>query len=323
MTTIDTEVVPTDTRAAVAVGARSGGRRQAPQKRSAAGKIGRSGVWLLLFVYALVSIIPMGWLLIAPSKTATQLNDDAPFSFGSFANYGLAWQHLLTFQSGVIVQWLVNSLVYTLLIVAISCISAVLAGYALAATAIPLKRTLLITTLIAMIVPPVALVLPLFIEISSLQLFDTPAAVILTSSFYPFGVFLAYIYFTTSIPNDIYEAARMDGAGEFTTFFRIALPLSKGLLGMLAFFSFSAQWVNYFLPYVLLGSATNFTLPVGLGVLFSSTPALNPGNGAEQSVIGRPEIALAGLIVSVPILIVFLASSRLLVRGVLAGSVKS
>ena len=100
------------------------------------------------------------------------------------------------------------------------------------------------------------------------------------------------------------------------TFFRIALPLSKGLLGILAFFSFSAQWVNYFLPYVLLGSTSNFTLPVGLGVLFSSTPALNPGNGAEQSVIGRPEIA-------VPILIVFLASSRLLVRSVLAGSVKS
>lgn len=92
---------------------------------------------------------------------------------------------------------------------------------------------------------------------------------------------------------------------------------------MLAFFSFSATWVNYFLPYVLLGSAEKFTLPVGLGVLFSSTPALNPGNGAQQSVIGRPEIALAGLILAIPILIVFLASSRLLVRGVLAGSVKS
>jgi multiple sugar transport system permease protein len=212
---------------------------------------------------------------------------------------------------------------YTVAIVAIACITAVLAGYALAATAIPLKRSLLIITLVAMIIPPVALVLPLFIEISNVQLFDTPAAVILTSSFYPFGVFLAYIYFSTSIPKDIYEAARMDGAGEFATLWRIALPLSKGLFGMLAFFSFSASWVNYFLPYVLLGSAENFTLPVGLGVLFSSTPALNPGNGAQQSVIGRPEIALAGLLLAVPILIVFLLSSRLLVRGVLAGSVKS
>jgi multiple sugar transport system permease protein len=304
-------------------GARSRHDAHGPQKHGPSGAIGRAAVWIVLIAFALFSVIPMIWLLLAPSKTATQLNDDQPFSFGSFANYAAAWEHLLTFQDGVLLHWIVNSVLYTSAIVLISCVSAILAGYALAATALPFKRTLLLTTLVAMIIPPVALVLPLFIEISKVNLFDTPAAVILTSSFYPFGVFLAYIYFTTSIPKDIYEAARMDGAGEFATFFRIALPLSKGLLGMLAFFSFSASWVNYFLPYVLLGSASNFTLPVGLGVLFSSTPALNPGNGAQQSVIGRPEIALAGLLLAVPILIVFLASSRFLVRGVLAGSVKS
>jgi multiple sugar transport system permease protein len=302
---------------------RSASKVHLPEKLTAAGRVGRTGVWVVLLVYGLLSVIPMVWLLIAPSKTATQLNDDNPFSFGSFANYGSAWEHLLTFQDGVLVRWLLNSVVYTVAIVVLSCVSAILAGYALAATAIPFKRTLLIVTLVAMIVPPVALVIPLFIEISNAQLFDTPAAVILTSSFYPFGVFLAYIYFTTSIPKELYEAAKVDGAGEFATLWRIALPLSKGLFGMLAFFSFSASWVNYFLPYVLLGSAENYTLPVGLGVLFSSTPALNPGNGAQQSVIGRPEIALAGLILAIPILIVFLLSSRLLVRGVLAGSVKS
>ena len=295
----------------------------APRKRTVGGTVGRTGVWLLMIVYAVLSVVPMIWLLLAPSKTGPELNTENPFAFGSFANYGLAWEHLMTFQNGAVVHWLLNSVLYTIAIVAISCVSAILAGYALAATALPLKRTLLITTLIAMIVPPVALVLPLFVEISNVQLFDTPAAVILTSSFYPFGVFLAYIYFTTSIPKELYEAAKVDGVSEFGTFLRIVLPLSKGLFGMLAFFSFSASWVNYFLPYVLLGSTGNFTLPVGLGVLFSSTPALNPSNGAAESVINRPEIALAGLMLAVPILIVFLASSRLLVRGVLAGSVKN
>ena len=302
---------------------RSARKVHPPAKLTAAGRVGRTGVWVVLLVYGLLSVIPMVWLLIAPSKTAAQLNNDNPFSFGSFANYGSAWEHLLTFQDGVLVRWLLNSVVYSVAIVVLSCVSAILAGYALAVTAIPFKRGLLIVTLVAMIVPPVALVIPLFVEISNVQLFDTPAAVILTSSFYPFGVFLAYIYFTTAIPKELYEAAKVDGAGEFATLWRIALPLSKGLFGMLAFFSFSASWVNYFLPYVLLGSAENFTLPVGLGVLFSSTPALNPGNGAQQSDIGRPEIALAGLILAIPILIVFLLSSRLLVRGVLAGSVKS
>ena len=245
---------------------RSTAKVHLPEKRTPAGRVGRAGVWIVLLVYGLLSIIPMIWLVIAPSKTATQLNDDNPFSFGSFANYGAAWEHLLTFQDGVLVQWIVNSVVYTVAIVILSCVSAILAGYALAATAIPFKRTLLIVTLVAMIIPPVALVIPLFIEISNVQLFDTPAAVILTSSFYPFGVFLAYIYFTTSIPKELYEAAKVDGAGEFATFWRIALPLSKGLFGMLAFFSFSASWVNYFLPYVLLGSAENFTLPVPMPV---------------------------------------------------------
>jgi multiple sugar transport system permease protein len=296
---------------------------RAPKKRSAAGIAGRTGVWIVMLVYGILSIVPMYWLLVAPSKTGPELNTENPFAFGSVANYGVAWQHLLTFQDGAIVQWMINSVLYTVAIVAIACVTAILAGYALAATAVPFRRTLLITTLIAMIVPPVALVLPLFVEITNVGLFDTPAAVILTSAFYPFGVFLAYIYFTTSIPKELYEAAKVDGASEFGTFLRIALPLSKGLFGMLAFFSFSGSWVNYFLPYVLLGSTSNFTLPVGLGVLFGSTPALNPSNGAAESVINRPEIALAGLLLAVPILIVFLASSRLLVRGVLAGSVKS
>jgi multiple sugar transport system permease protein len=296
--------------------------RRRPRSRSAGSRPGRIVVGVVLAVYALASVIPMIWLVIAPSKSSVQLNSLEPFAFGDFANYGVAWNNLMTFQDGILVQWIWNSLWYTTLIVAISCVTAVLAGYALAVTHLPFRRTLLIVTLIAMIIPPVSLVLPLFVEVSLVGLFDSPWAVILTSSFYPFGVFLSYIYFSTSIPKELYEAARMDGNGEFGTFFRVAMPLSKGLLGMLAFFSFGAAWVNYFLPYVLLGSGSNFTLPVGLGILFSSTPALNPGNGVT-SVIGRPEIALAGLVLALPILIVFLASARLLVKGVLAGSVKS
>lgn len=285
--------------------------------------VGAAIVSVILGLYAIFSVVPMIWLAIAPSKDAVSLINFGPFAFGSFDGYVQAWNNLMTFEGGVIISWIINSIWYTALIVGISSATAALGGYALAATAIPFRRTILIVTLVAMIIPPVALVLPLFIEISQFGMYDTPWAVILTSSFYPFGVFLAYIYFSTSIPKEVYEAAKLDGAGEFTTFFMVALPLSRGLLGMLAFFSFSAAWANYFLPYVLLGSSSNYTLPVGLGLLFSSTPSLNPLNGAQSSVIGRPEIALAGLLVALPILLVFLASSRFLVRGVLAGAVKS
>lgn len=119
------------------------------------------------------------------------------------------------------------------------------------------------------------------------------------------------------------EAARIDGCGEYATFLRVAAPLSKGLLGMLAFFSFTAAWANFFLPYVLTSSGDVMPLPVGLGVLFSSTPALNPALGATILPIRQPEIALVGILVAIPILLVFLFSAKFLTRGMMAGAIKS
>ena len=283
----------------------------------------RTVMWILLVVFLIFSVVPMIWLLLAPSKSSPDLIGMAPISFGSFEQYLIAWDNLMLFQEGRFVRWIWNSTWYTTLIVLFASSSAAFAGFALATAKLPFRRTLLIATLIAMIVPPVAFVLPLFVQISAMGLYNSAWAIILTSSFYPFGTFLAYIYYSTSIPKEVYDAARVDGCGEFTTFTRIALPLSKGLLGMLAFFSFTAAWINYFLPYVLVNQGEKLTLPVGLGILFSSTPALNPGVGATALPIRGPEIALAGLFVAIPILLVFLASARFLTRGMLAGAIKN
>lgn len=209
--------------------------------RSVAGKL---LLWTSLIVFAVFSVVPMLWLILAPSKTQTELIDLDPLAFGSFAGYVNSWNNLMVFQDGRIITWVFNSIWYTTIIVIIACGSALLAGYALAATRLPFRKPLLIVTLVAMIVPPVAFVLPLFVQISSLGLYNSPWAIILTGSFYPFGVFLAYIYFSTTIPHELYDAARIDGAGEWGTFFRIAMPLSTGLLGMLGFFAFTANWVN-------------------------------------------------------------------------------
>ena len=280
-------------------------------------------VWLALVGFGILCILPMAWLLMVPSKTNSEVVRLPPFAFGDFGGYARAWENLMTFQDGVLVTWLGNSFLYTAAIIVLSTATAVAAGYALALGDLPFRRGILIVTLISMIVPAVALVFPLFIQITGMGLYNSPWAVILPSSFFPFGTFLSYIYFSTSVPKEIIEAARVDGCGEWGTFFRVIMPLSKGLMGLLAFFSFTAAWSNYFLPYVLLGSTDRLPLPVGLGILFASSPALNPGNGASILDIGRPEIALAGIIVAVPVLIVFLLSSRMLARGVFTGSVKS
>lgn len=265
----------------------------------------------------------MVWMVLAPSKTGPELQSLSPFAFGSIDNYFKAWDNLQSFASAVILRWTFNSFFYTAVIVLVSVASATLAGFVLAAISFPFKRAWLIITLLAMLVPPVALVLPLFIEVKTLGLFDSPLAVMLTSSFFPFGTFLAYIFFATSIPRELYEAAKIDGCDEYRTFWWVARPLARPLIAILAFFAFVSTWTNYFLPFVLLGSTENYTLPLGLGVLFSSTPALNPGVGASQLPIGRPEVALAGLLVALPILVVFLLSTRFLVRGMLEGGVKS
>lgn len=276
--------------------------------------------WLIFF--AVVSLIPMTWLVLAPSKEDADITNRHPLAFGSFGNYLKAWDNLQFFDNGVMFTWVVNSVWYTAAIVIIATISASMAGFVLSASKIRFKRAFLISTLITMLVPPMALVVPIFILMDQISLMDNPWAVILVSSLYPFGAFLSYIYYSTTIPKELYESARLDGCNDFRLFTKIALPLSWPLISLLAFFAFIGNWANYFLPYILLPSTENFTLPIGLGFLFYSTPAINPGVGATSVPIYKPEIALAGVLIAVPIMIVFLISQKRLVRGMLAGSIK-
>ena len=276
--------------------------------------------WLIFF--AIVSVIPMIWLLLAPSKEDADITNRHPLAFGSFGNYIKAWKNLQFFDDGVMFTWVINSLWYTAAIVLIATVTASMAGFVLSASNIRFKRSFLVSTLITMLVPPMALVVPIFILMDQISLMDKPLAVILVSSLYPFGVFLSYIYYTTTIPKELYESARLDGCNDFRLFTKIALPLSWPLISLLAFFAFIGNWANYILPYILLPSSENYTLPIGLGFLFYSTPAINPGVGATSVPIYKPEIALAGVLIALPIMIVFLISQKRLVRGMLAGSIK-
>jgi len=277
-------------------------------------------LWLVFF--AIVSVVPMIWLLLAPSKEDAEITTRNPLAFGSFGNYIKAWNNLQFFDNGVMLKWVVNSLWYTGAIVIIATVTASMAGFVLSASRIRFKRAFLVSTLITMLVPPMALVVPVFILMDKVSLMDKPIAVILVSSLYPFGVFLSYIYYSTTIPKELYESARLDGCNDFRLFSKIALPLSWPLISLLAFFAFIGNWANYFLPYILLPSSENYTLPIGLGFLFYSTPAINPGVGATSVPIYKPEIALAGVLIALPIMIVFLISQKRLVRGMLAGSIK-
>ena len=278
---------------------------------------------IVLLAFTAFFFVPIIWVLLAPTKTDVQLTSQGPFTFGSLSQLADSWRALFGFQSGAMVGWLENSAIYSIGGVALALLAAVPAGYGLALTQFIGRKTLLVITLITMIMPAAALVLPLFLELNVVHLTDTAWAVILPFSFFPFGVYLCYIFFSSTIPKDLLAAARVDGCNEWSVFRYIALPLARPVVALVAFFAFVANWNNYFLPFVMLSGSTKLPVPVGLEYLIDSTAAFNPGNpGTGAQAVHRPELALAILVAVAPVAIVFLFSQRALVRGMLAGATK-
>lgn len=291
--------------------------------RTVGGPVARIVAFVLLAVVAIACLIPILWLLLAPGKTDAEIVGGSPLGWGTIGGYRRAWDNVAQFENGIIYHWITNSITYTVLTVLLAVLAATLGGYGLAFMRSRARRPLLYATLISMIVPTAALVLPLFLEMAGFGLLNTGASVILPGAFYPFGVYLAFIHFSTALPREVVEAARIDGASELQVFWTIALPLSKSMIGLLAFFSFVTSWTNFFLPFVMLTGDDRFTLPLGLNALMANTPALNPAAGGSFLPIHRPEVALAGLLAVLPVALVFLVSQRFLARGILTGAVKS
>ena len=140
----------------------------------------------LLLAFAIFFIAPVLWLILAPTKSDSALITSSPFSFGSF-------------------------LIYSLSATAITLAISIPAGYGLALGKFWGRRLILTVTLVVMIMPAAALVLPIFLELNALHLIGSVFSVILPFSFFPFGIYLAYIYYATTIPYKILDAARING----------------------------------------------------------------------------------------------------------------
>ncbi|MGH3171285.1 MAG: carbohydrate ABC transporter permease, partial [Trebonia sp.] len=291
--------------------------RRPPRPSRAAGRLLAA---LLLAVFAVFFILPVIWLLLAATKTDAQLVHANPLSFGSWHQLRANWDALTGFQGNVILLWLRNSAVYAFLALAITLAVSIPAGYAMAMMEFRGRRFLLVTTLVVMLMPATTLVVPLFLEINEAHLVGSLWSVVLPFSFYPFGVYLTYIYFSTALPRDLLAAARIDGCSEFGAFRSIALPLAAPIVALVGFFSFVANWTNYFLPDVMLPQSGQYPVQVGIGLLLTDVPQFNP-TGAGGTVL-RPELAMATLIGITPVLLVFLFAQRYLVSGLLAGATK-
>ncbi|MDB5539156.1 MAG: putative sugar transporter, permease protein [Devosia sp.] len=283
--------------------------------------LGRFAVFATLAFAVCFYGIPLLWLFIAGTRSEASLLSDPPFALGTWEAFSRTWTNLTTYNNFQIITWAGNSLIYSVGGVLLSLVASIPGGYALALSEFPGRRLILILTLIAMITPSTAVVLPIFLEMNLLGLNNTYMGLILASGFFPFGVYLTYVYFSTSLPKGVMDSARVDGCNRFQLFTRIALPLARPIVSLVAFFSFLAIWSNYFLAFVLLSDDKLYNLPVGLTALVSGSGALSnlPSNDVP---IKKPEVVLAAILVVLPVLLIFMAAQRFVRSGTLSGAEK-
>lgn len=289
------------------------------EKRARLGTIDRPKRSVLLTVLTALmvvySLLPLVWLLINASKTQGDLFSSFGLWFGDsfalFDNIGRA----LTYDDGVFVRWFGNTLLYVVVGAGGATILAILGGYALAKFRFPGKRAVFAVVIGAVAVPGTALAVPTFLMFSEMGITNTPLAVIIPSLISPFGLYLMWTFATEAIPEELMEAARIDGASEFRTFWQVCLPLlAPGTITVLLF-TMVATWNNYFLPLIMLRDPDWYPLIIGL----------NQWNAQASTAGGQPifDLVLTGsLLTIVPLIVAFLFMQRYWQSGLAAGSVK-
>lgn len=207
-------------------------------------------------------------------------------------------------------QYILNSLKITTAIVVGQVITATMAAYGFARLRFPGRNLLFILLISALMIPQFVTIIPTFILIRNLGLADTHGSLILPSLVTPFGIFLMRQFFLT-IPSELEDAAKMDGAGVFGIFRHIFLPLGAPGIAVMAVFAFNAHWNEYFRPLIFLSSFDKFTLPLGIVALRGP---MNTGNIA---------VVLAGVSMSlIPMIILVIFAQRYLAQGIVMTGLK-
>jgi multiple sugar transport system permease protein len=284
-------------------------RRSAERRPALSVLTRRSAAMLVMAVCTVYFLTPLWWLFVGATKPGGR---GVGLWFDHF-QLGANLRSVVTYQDGIFLRWLVNSIGYTVGAAAIGTLLAAMCGYALAKYRFPGRETLFNIVLGGVLVPATALALPLFLLFSRAHAANTYWAVFLPSLVNPFGVYLARIYAVSSVPDELLEAARIDGAGEVRTFFTLSVRLMAPALVTIFLFHFVAVWNNFLLPLIMLGNQKLFPVTLGLYTW-------------NSQVDQRPELrglVLVGAFLSLaPMLIAFLSLQRFWRSGLGAGSLK-
>ncbi len=293
--------------------------------------------WVILIVLALMFLFPLYWIVTGAFKPAQDIYNQEPVwwptawvknNFDALFNKRSAplWELAVPFSSYFSVdhepiffsvgpnvpaafRWLVNTVFMAVVAMILTCVTAAMAGYALAKKRFRGRAILFSLIVCAMALPKQVILIPLLKEMAALRLMDNIWAVIFPTVGWPFGVFLMK-QFSEGIPGEMLEAARVDGSGELRTFTTIVVPLVKPGIGALAIFTFINSWNDYFMQLIMLSSGNNYTISLGIATLQAET-SIDMG------------LLMAGAaLASIPIIIVFLIFQKYFTQGITMGAVK-
>ncbi|MFI8219267.1 carbohydrate ABC transporter permease [Streptomyces sp. NPDC085932] len=267
---------------------------------------------ITLLLGALYCLLPVAWVVVAATKSGRELF--STFTFLPGTGFADNVRDLDAYRDGVYWQWMGNSALYAGLGALLStCVSAV-SGYALAVYRFRGRETLFNVLLAGVLMPPVILTVPQYLLLAQADLTDSYLSVLLPQVLSPYGVYLARIYAAAAVPADVVEAGRIDGAGEWRIFTRVALPMMVPGMVTVFLFQFVAIWNNFLLPYIMLSDDEKFPITLGLFTLLEQ--------GANSPALYTLVITGAFLAV-LPLVALFLVVQRFWSLDLLSGAVKS
>jgi len=205
-------------------------------------------------------------------------------------------------------RWLVNTVFMAVVAMLLTCLTAAMAGYALAKKRFRGRAIVFSLIVCAMALPKQVILIPLLKEVAALRMYDNLWAVIFPTVGWPFGVFLMK-QFSEGIPGEILEAARIDGASEWYTFYSVVTPMIKPGIGALAIFTFINSWNDYFMQLVMLPSGNNNTIALGISTLQNDTT------------VDMGLLMAGAAMAAIPIIIVFLIFQKYFTQGITMGAV--
>ena len=262
--------------------------------------------WLAVAAGAVVMAFPIYWMFATAVRPHAEIFEAVARLVPSSVS---ATNFLVVLRRYPVLVWVDNSVIIAVAAVALTVFINLLCGYTFAKFRFPGRNVLFFAILGALMVPIQVILVPEFLIVSWLGLLNTHLGVILPRAAEAFGIFMVR-QFMVAIPDELIEAARLDGAGELTIFLRIVLPLSKPIIAVLVIFTFMWRWNDFAWPLVVLTDRDMFTVPLGLNLLRGE---INPDWGNVMA------LALLSLL---PMLAIFLLFQRYLIQGIASTGLK-